>query len=65
MQALAEGQTVTDGFTATSLNGTASQVVTVTITGTNDTPAVSAVKLARIQLADATPPRRLSGGAVR
>ena len=40
-QALKEGQTVTESFTATvtdDFGATATQVVTITITGTNDTP---------------------------
>jgi large repetitive protein len=39
-QALAAGETVTDSFTAVSQDGTARQVVTVTITGTNDTAII-------------------------
>jgi VCBS repeat-containing protein len=38
-QALTVGQTVTDTFTA--VNGSLSQVVTVTVTGTNDNPILS------------------------
>uniref|UniRef100_UPI002B272888 VCBS domain-containing protein n=1 Tax=Marinobacter sp. TaxID=50741 RepID=UPI002B272888 len=40
VQALAEGQTLTDSFTATSADG-ATQVVTVTITGKDDTALIS------------------------
>ncbi|WP_294356828.1 VCBS domain-containing protein [uncultured Sphingomonas sp.] len=36
IQQLSAGKTITDSFTAVSSDGTASQVVTVTITGTND-----------------------------
>jgi VCBS repeat-containing protein len=36
VQALAQGQTTTDMLTVKSADGTASQVITVTITGTND-----------------------------
>jgi VCBS repeat-containing protein len=36
IQQLAAGQSVTDSFTATSLDGTGSQLVTVTLRGTND-----------------------------
>src|SRR5262249_36856647 len=36
IQALGAGQTLTDSFTATSSDGSASKVVTVTINGTND-----------------------------
>jgi len=42
VQALAADEQVTDSFTATSFDGTASQLVTVTITGTNDDPTGSA-----------------------
>lgn len=41
VQALAAGEQVTDSFTVVSKDGTASQLVTVTITGTNDGPVVS------------------------
>src|SRR4030095_8640908 len=34
---------ITDSFTAVSSDGTASQVVTVTITGTNDVPVIGGV----------------------
>ena len=39
VQALNVGQTLTDSFTATTIDGT-SQVVTVTITGANDAPVI-------------------------
>ena len=38
IQQLGAGQSITDSFTALSFDGTASQVVTVTINGTNDVP---------------------------
>jgi Ca2+-binding RTX toxin-like protein len=38
IQALGEGQTLTDRITVTSADGTASQVITVTINGSNDLP---------------------------
>jgi T1SS-143 domain-containing protein len=41
VQALAQGQIVTDTFTVTTIDGS-SQLVTITITGTNDVPLVSA-----------------------
>jgi VCBS repeat-containing protein len=41
IQQLGDGQSLTDSFTAVSSDGTASQVVTVTIHGTNDAPIVS------------------------
>ncbi|HHF7361009.1 TPA: VCBS domain-containing protein, partial [Legionella feeleii] len=43
IQQLGAGQTLTDSFTATSLDGTATQVVTVTIQGTNDVPVIAGV----------------------
>src|SRR5207244_2978261 len=39
-QQLGAGQSITDSFTAVSSDGTASQLVTVTIHGTNDTPVL-------------------------
>ena len=44
VQALAEGQKVTDTITVTvddGNGGTATQVITVTVTGTNDAPTIS------------------------
>ncbi len=41
VQALAAGEQVTDSFTVASFDGTASQLVTATITGTNDGPVVT------------------------
>jgi len=38
---LVSGQTVTDSFTVSSQDGTASEVVTVTVTGSNDTAVIS------------------------
>src|SRR5439155_1610261 len=38
IQQLGAGQSITDSFTAVSTDGTATQLVTVTIHGTNDTP---------------------------
>ncbi len=40
IQQLAAGATLTDSFTAVSADGSASQIVTVTITGTNDIPVI-------------------------
>src|SRR5207237_1092130 len=37
------GQSITDSFTAVSSDGTASQIVTVTINGTNDVPVIGGV----------------------
>ncbi len=42
IQQLGDGQSLTDTFTVHSLDGTADQVVTVTIHGTNDVPTVTA-----------------------
>ena len=42
VQALAEGQIVTDTITVTSFDGSATQQIEVTITGTNDAPTVAA-----------------------
>ncbi|MDQ7250101.1 beta strand repeat-containing protein [Dongia sedimenti] len=41
VNALGDGDTLTDSFTAVSADGTASQVVTVTINGHNDAPQIS------------------------
>jgi VCBS repeat-containing protein len=43
VQALAEGQTVTDSFTVTSFDGSATETIEITITGTNDVPVISVV----------------------
>src|SRR5439155_260957 len=43
IQQLGAGQSLTDSFTAVSSDGTASQLVTVTIHGTNDTPVLGGV----------------------
>ena len=41
IQQLGAGQSITDSFTAVSSDGTASQLVTVTIHGTNDVPVIT------------------------
>ena len=41
IQQLGEGQSLTDSFTAVSSDGSASQLVTVTINGTNDEPVIT------------------------
>ena len=41
VQSLAAGSHLTENFTAVSVDGSASQTVTITINGTNDDPAVS------------------------
>ena len=43
IQELGVGETLSDSFTAVSHDGTASQIVTVTISGTNDAPTVVAI----------------------
>src|SRR5205085_1920943 len=43
VQQLGAGQSLTDSFTAVSFDGTASQLVTVTIYGTNDVPVIGGV----------------------
>ena len=43
IQQLGAGQSITDSFTAVSSDGTASQLVTVTINGTNDVPVIGGV----------------------
>src|SRR5207302_823489 len=43
IQQLGAGQSLTDSFTAVSSDGTASQLVTVTINGTNDVPVIGGV----------------------
>ena len=43
IQQLGAGQSLTDSFTAVSRDGTASQIVTVTINGTNDVPVIGGV----------------------
>ncbi|MDB5670186.1 MAG: outer rane adhesin like protein, partial [Alphaproteobacteria bacterium] len=43
IQQLGTGQTLTDSFTAISSDGSANQIVTVTITGTNDVPTLGGV----------------------
>ena len=43
LQSLAVGESVADSFTVISLDGTASKVVTITITGLNDAPVLNGV----------------------
>ncbi|WP_417435582.1 VCBS domain-containing protein [Hoeflea sp.] len=45
VQALGANDTLTETFTATSFDGTGSQLVTVTIQGTNDVPVVAAINV--------------------
>ena len=52
VQALAEGQKVTDTITVTvddGKGGTATQVITVTVTGTNDAPTISGTATGQIK----------------
>ena len=46
VQQLGAGQSLTDSFTAVSLDGSASQTISVTINGTNDNPVIGAVTFA-------------------
>ncbi len=46
LESLAVGEQVSDSVTVSSLDGTASQTITVTITGTNDAPTLAAAVLA-------------------
>jgi VCBS repeat-containing protein/ELWxxDGT repeat protein len=41
VQALGAGETLTDSFTIQSIDGSASQVITITINGTNDVPTIT------------------------
>src|SRR5258708_23372898 len=44
IQQLGAGQSISDSFTAVSLDGTASQLVTVTIHGANDVPVIGGMR---------------------
>src|SRR5207248_1286991 len=48
IQQLGAGQSITDSFTAVSSDGSASQLVTVTINGTNDVPMIAGVPSAAV-----------------
>ena len=61
IQQLGEGATLTDSFTATSLDGSASQPVTVTITGVNDTAVIGGVTVGAVT-EDADPATLMTGG---
>ncbi|WP_200955453.1 VCBS domain-containing protein, partial [Variovorax sp. Root434] len=61
IQQLAAGQTISDSFTAVSSDGTASQVVTVTITGTNDVPVIGGVASGGVTEDVSTPNLSTSG----
>ncbi|CAN7687710.1 VCBS domain-containing protein [Variovorax sp. LjRoot84] len=61
IQQLGAGQSISDGFTAVSADGTASQVVTVTITGTNDVPVIGGVASGAVTEDGSTPNLSTSG----
>ncbi|MBW8720214.1 MAG: VCBS domain-containing protein, partial [Variovorax paradoxus] len=63
IQQLGAGQSISDSFTAVSSDGTASQVVTVTITGTNDVPVIGGVATGAVS-EDASTPNLSTGGAL-
>ncbi|PPJ40795.1 VCBS domain-containing protein, partial [Pseudoxanthomonas sp. KAs_5_3] len=61
IQQLGAGQSISDSFTAVSSDGTASQLVTVTITGTNDVPVIGGVATGATSEDDSTPNLSTSG----
>ncbi|WP_309973086.1 VCBS domain-containing protein [Variovorax guangxiensis] len=61
IQQLGAGQSISDSFTAVSSDGTANQVVTVTITGTNDVPVIGGVASDAVSEDDSTPNLSTSG----
>jgi VCBS repeat-containing protein len=63
VQSLAVGQQVQDSLTVTSLDGTASRVINVTVTGTNDVPTVTALTTSATEDAASTMLNLLSGAA--
>ncbi len=63
IQQLGAGQSLTDSFTARSVDGSASRVVTVTIAGTNDVPVIGGVSTATV-VEDAASPNLLTSGAL-
>ena len=48
IQQLGAGQSITDSFTAVASDGTANQLVTVTIHGTNDVPVIGGVSIGAV-----------------
>ncbi|MFZ4409274.1 MAG: VCBS domain-containing protein, partial [Paracraurococcus sp.] len=52
VQALSAGQLVTDSLTVTSLDGTASKAIVVTVTGANDAPVAADVALGTVAIHD-------------
>ncbi|KQX21195.1 hypothetical protein ASD05_16575 [Variovorax sp. Root434] len=63
IQQLGAGQSISESFTAVSSDGTASQVVTVTITGTNDVPVIGGVAGGAVS-EDASTPNLSTSGAL-
>src|SRR5688572_5406964 len=63
IQQLGAGQSISDSFTAVSSDGTASQLVTVTITGTNDVPVIGGVASGAVT-EDASMPNLSTSGAL-
>ncbi|WP_217493496.1 VCBS domain-containing protein, partial [Variovorax boronicumulans] len=63
IQQLGAGESISDSFTAVSSDGTASQVVTVTITGTNDVPVIGGVASGAVS-EDASTPNLSTSGAL-
>src|SRR5207302_973653 len=60
IQQLGAGQSLTDSFTAVSSDGTASQLVTVTIHGTNDVPVIGGVSTGAVTEDVGVAPPRMS-----
>lgn len=63
IQQLGGRQWLIDSFTATSFDGTASKLVTVTINGTNDVPVIGGNSTGTVT-EDATEPNLTTGGAL-
>ncbi|WP_200955454.1 VCBS domain-containing protein, partial [Variovorax sp. Root434] len=63
IQQLGAGQSISESFTAVSSDGTASQLVTVTITGSNDVPVIGGVASGAVT-EDASMPNLSTGGAL-
>src|SRR5205085_298788 len=63
IQQLGAGQSISDSFTEVASDGTASQMVTVTITGTNDVPVIGGVATGAVN-EDASTPNLSTSGAL-
>ncbi|MBI3548229.1 MAG: adhesin, partial [Elusimicrobia bacterium] len=63
IQSLGAGEHLTDSFTAVSQDGTASQLVTVTINGVNDTAVIGGVSIGCVK-EDATSPNLTTDGTL-